>query len=231
MRPIEIQPALLTDSYDRLEEQVGQLKPLISKGLQRVQLDVIDGIFADNVTLMPGDLVGFDWQGLGVDVQLMTIDPVEQLGGVFQMGASRVYGHVERMGRRDEFMGIAAEMHLEVGWALDLYTPIEELTKEELLRSDGILLMSVPAGFSGQKFKDYALSKARSLRELGYAGDLVLDGGVGENELKAGIEAGVNQFAIGTSLWQTGNVSKRWQELSNILKEAHERKRTTTHPD
>ena len=57
-------------------------------------------------------------------------------------------------------------------------TPVERL-KPYLKDLDLVLIMSVFAGFGGQKFMPSVLPKATKLREMGFDGEISMDGGVG----------------------------------------------------
>jgi ribulose-phosphate 3-epimerase len=98
-----------------------------------------------------------------------------------------------------------------------LHTPLESLGVEELLRADCVLLMSVPAGFSGQVFDANVLSKIQELRQRGFEQDIVIDGGLNLEMIKRCQEAGANQFAVTSFLWQAEDVVERWRELNELI--------------
>ena len=65
-----------------------------------------------------------------------------------------------------------------------------------------VLIMSVFPGFSGQAFIPEVLDKIPVLRnELGYKGDVELDGGVGPTTAAACREAGANVLVAGSAIF------------------------------
>jgi ribulose-phosphate 3-epimerase len=208
-----ITPSIPAESVEELQTKIND----VAKCAERINVDVIDGLFADNLTVMPADFELIDWQGLQADVHLMTVEPIEYLRDLQVATVDRVFGHIERMSNRAEFLSECKEAVIRPGLAVDLFTPMMELADEDLAESDGILLLAVKAGFSGQEFNPLVYEKIKDLRKRGYEKDIVIDGGVGPGNLKMLVEAGANVFAITSSLWQTEKVCQRYAELKELV--------------
>lgn len=206
-------PGLLTDSLDDVKEKIR----LVDGVVPRVSIDVIDGRFADNITVSVEDLKEIVWGKTVFDVQLMVEEPVDYLDEASEAGATRVFGHIERMGNREQFLEIGSKYSFEIGWALDLYTPVEELEDNEFKGVSGILLMSVKAGFSGQEYKDVS-GKIVELRKRGFEGDIVVDGGMNEETIKSVLKAGANQFSVTNAIWKAKEPVAEWQRLMKLVK-------------
>ena len=70
-------------------------------------------------------------------------------------------------------------------------------------RVDMILAMTVSPGFGGQDFKHDVLGKIRNLRkEMGWQGDILVDGGIQQGTAGKAAAAGANVFVAGTSLFR-----------------------------
>lgn len=210
-------PDILTQDLDELTTKLG----LVSRMTGRVHVDVIDGVFATNQTVMPKDLVVVDFRGLCVDVQLMVDDPVAYAPDLVGISNVRVIGHVEQMRSIDEYLDTLESLGLKLGLGLNLETDIEKLTDTQLKRVEVVLLMSVPVGFSGQKFDDSVLVKIARLRQRWYKGDVVIDGGMDMTTIPLCLEVGANQFAVNSALWQTEDVMSTYQQLEEMVA-AHE---------
>jgi ribulose-phosphate 3-epimerase len=204
-------PGILTDSIDDLRGKVGQAREFAT----RVSIDVIDGSLANNITVLPQDLVGIDWGTLTVDVQLMVEDPVSYLPMLYKMGTDRVFGQVERMVDQAVFMGECERYGMTGGLGLDLRSPLSEL-HVSLDTLPAILLMAVKVGFSGQVFEPLVLEKIFELRESGFAGDIVVDGGMNEHSIPLCLEAGANQFSVTSAIWKN-DPDLNYQQLSALL--------------
>lgn len=213
----EIVPSILTAEMEVLTSQVkmaGSFKP----SARRVGIDIIDGYYADNITVALEDLEGADFGHLKIDYQLMVEEPIDFLGQCFQAKADRVLAQIERMGSKALFLEAAEEYPFEVGWALDLYTPVEELSDDELEAVSSILLMSVKVGFSGQEFNGGVLEKIKKLRERGFGGDIVVDGGLNAETISFCLAAGANQFCVTSAIWKHEHPAVAWKELIALLK-------------
>jgi ribulose-phosphate 3-epimerase len=213
----EIVPSILTAEMDVLTSQVEMVESFKSPP-SRVGIDIIDGLYADNITVALEDVEDMDFGNLKIDYQLMVEEPIDFLGQCFQAKATRVLAQIERMGSRALFLEAAEEYPFEVGWALDLYTPIEELSDDELEAVQTILLMSVKVGFSGQAFNGAVLEKIKELRERGFGGDIVVDGGLNTETIPFCLAAGANQFCVTSAIWKESDPAVAWKELIALLK-------------
>jgi pentose-5-phosphate-3-epimerase len=109
----------------------------------------------------------------------------------------------------------------EVGLALDLPTPISKLDSQVLPHLDVILLMSVPAGFGGQKFDPSVLEKIKSLNQLrqqkGYHFQIAVDGGLNSTNIDKIQKASTDLACLGSSLLQ-GNIQDNLKQLDKFTK-------------
>ena len=213
MTGFRIIPDVLTNSLGELEEKI----TVAAKLTDRLHVDVIDGVFAENKTLMPKDLVRVGWRGMKVDVQLMTDEPSDYLRTLQKAQVDRVFGHVEMMKSRSKFIGDCLKLNLVPGWGINIETELESFSENELDQVEAVILMSVKVGFSGQEFDDGVLVKIVELRKMGFEGDVVVDGGMKMDSIPLVLEAGANQFAVNSGLWQTDEVEKRYQLLNELL--------------
>lgn len=215
----QIIPSIQTEAIEDFEQKIVQVQSWEwPQGQEkRVSVDIIDGVFVDNLTVLLEDLAGKDWGELQIDYQLMVEEPEDFLGRCHQAKATRVLAQIEKLGNRERFLKTARDYDFEVGWALDIYTPIEELTGGEIQQAPAILLMSVPVGFSGQAFKPQVLAKIKALRGRGYQGDILLDGGLNKETIPFGLAAGANQFCVTSAIWQEDDPSVAWKELNHLM--------------
>jgi ribulose-phosphate 3-epimerase len=214
MRSKAIIPGILTDNLNELQ----MMLDLASDFCIRVSIDVIDGLFADNLTVMPESFSELEFYNLSVDVQLMVVDPVEYLGYMHSKKVSRVFGHVERMRNTNEFIDECRELNYEPGLALDLYTPVDAIEKMHMENISGILLMSVQAGYSEQKYVDIS-KKIVEIRKRGFEGDIVVDGGMNEEVIPKLLKVGANQFSVTSNIWKSGDPGLRYKQLVDLLEQ------------
>lgn len=209
MRYFELVPAILEETVSGMEEKLGRLREIES--LERVQVDVVDGLFANKITVVPSDLKGVEFFDFKVDYHLMVDDPMAWVEEVVEAGGERVIAQIERMGSQAAFVDWVKGYEIGVGLAVDLYTPIDALEEDVLEEVEIVLLLGVEAGFGGQEFEGRVLEKIKNLREI-YEGEIMVDGGVKKENLGRIIKAGVESVAVGSYLWQ-GNLKERIKGL------------------
>ncbi|MBU0569680.1 hypothetical protein KKB40_02765 [Patescibacteria group bacterium] len=205
---IKIIPAILTDDINELKEKLALCEEvhLTSPGLiERVQIDIIDGIFADNKTIDPSVLANFDTD-LKIDFHLMVDEPVNWVEKCVGLGADRIIGQIERMSSQVEFVGKVTSVGLKVGLAIDLATPVSKLDSLILNDLDVVLVMSVSAGFGGQKFDPSTLlrinelNKVRSRDNMSFA--ICDDGGITLEWIDDVRREGADEVSIGERIFK-----------------------------
>ena len=78
---------------------------------------------------------------------------------------------------------------------------------------DLVLVMSVFAGFGGQKFMPSVLPKVAVLRSMGYQGEVSMDGGIGSTTIAEATRAGTNAFVAGSAVFGAKDRTARIAEL------------------
>lgn len=218
-------PGILESSVSAIQEKVNRLKGLVD----RVHIDVIDGMFADNVTPDAVDLLDVDFGELAVDLHLMVEEPINIIDDAValreRVSSLRLIVQIERMSNRHEFVREARKARCDVGFALDLYTPISSIEPELLEQLDCILVMSVKTGFSGRHFQHSILEKIQDVRKAGFGGDLIMDGGEDPVHIQMSKRAGATSFAVTSFVWEHTDI----REALEQLKQAEEGKYSKLH--
>lgn len=212
---MEIIPAILTNNPQELKQKINLTEDLF----HRVQIDIIDGVFAENKTIDPTALKYID-TNLLLDFQLMTKEPISWVEKCASAGADRIIGHIEMMTSQREFVSKVQEVGSYVGLGLDLSTSIEQLDESLIKDLDVILLMSTKAGHGGQEFDGAVLQKIVALNKLQKLDDnpfkICVDGGVNVKNIHEIVSVGANEVAIGKSLL-LGDISKNLDLLEEAI--------------
>jgi ribulose-phosphate 3-epimerase len=210
---LEVIPTVLTNDPQELKKLINKAEDVV----ERVQVDVIDGQFADNKTVDPSIFQTVE-TNLKLDFHLMTKEPADWVEKTIRAMADRIIGQIEMMQSQTEFVEKVIENGVLVGLGVDLKTPISNLDPEVLAKLDVILLMSVPAGFGGQKFdkkvieKVQLLEKARKKEKLNFK--ICIDGGVTPEVIKSLVKAGVDEVGVGR-LYK-GDLRKNIQKFKDM---------------
>jgi ribulose-phosphate 3-epimerase len=215
---IEIIPAILTNNPNELREKLTRLEGVVD----RVQIDVIDGKFADNKTV---DLATFDTveTSLHLDFHLMVDDPISWVERSIRAGADRIIGQVEKMSDPLEFLAKCQSVGVGAGIAFDLDTPLGVVEAELIQNFDVVLLMAVPAGFGGQQFDERVLPKILDCAALKDKDNspfrICVDGGETLETIDDTAYAGADEVAIGRRLFDgdIGENITKFQKASEVL--------------
>ncbi len=197
---VQIIPAILTNNP---EDAKGLL--LKAEGLvEKVQIDIIDGVFADNKTIFPESLENVETDLL-FDYHLMVKDPVNWVEKAVRGQAERVIGQVEMMSDQTEFISKVTSVGLKVGLGIDIDTPVSAIDESLMSDLDVVLLMSVKAGFGGQQFdlrvwdkiKEIVVLKAKHSAKF----EICVDGGITKELYNDMDKAGVTEVAVGRRIF------------------------------
>lgn len=207
---VDIIPSILTNSATEALEELSICEDVV----KRVQIDIVDGVFAGNKTIDPSNL-GRPETSLALDFHLMVKDPVNWVEKCANAGADRIIGQIEMMESQMEFLERVQLTNLRVGLAIDIDTPVSDLDPTILNNLDVVLVMSVKAGWGGQKFDDRAIKKIKELDEIRVRDStpfrICVDGGETESVIDDTHFAGADEVAIGKRLFE-GNIAE------NIIK-------------
>lgn len=213
---VEIIPAILTSDIREVEEKLKRAEGVV----KRVQIDIIDGVFANNKTIDPSSLENLEID-CDLDFHLMTKEPIDWVERAVRGGADRIIGQIEMMENQVDFVGKVQEAGLYVGLAINIATPVTELDPVVLTNLDVVLVMSVKAGFGGQKFESSTLDKIKDLDEIRARDDtpfrICVDGGETTEVIDETHFAGADEVAIGRRIFEGDLV----QNLRKFQRSAH----------
>lgn len=214
---MKIVPAILTDDPQ-------ELKTLISAAeeyFDQVQIDILDGKFADNETVDPSAM-NYIETNMNLGFQLMVQNPINWVEKCVRAGSWRIIGHVEEMEDQFEFVKKVSQAGVKVGLGLDLETEIHKLQRKLLGDIDAVLVMSVAAGFGGQTFNEFVLEKVEELakikKEEAFDFQIVVDGGIAPAHMEDLAAAGVDEVVIGRRLF-SGDVAENIAKFAESLED------------
>jgi len=211
MKP-EIIPTILVKTFEEVKERIR----LVENYVDWVQLDIMDGVFVENLTWNnPEDLKDFKTK-VKLEAHLMVQNPEKIIDSWLEV-VDRIIVHYESSEKIQEIINKVHKNGKQIGVALNPETSIE-VAKPFLNDLDLILLMSVQPGKGGQEFELEILEKIRNLRNIWPGGNIEVDGGVSDKNIKEIFNAGANLFCVGTYVYQSGDI----KQVINKLKENYE---------
>jgi ribulose-phosphate 3-epimerase len=198
VRPIQIVPSVLPADFSRLGEECEALE---AAGVDRIQWDVMDGVFVPNLTFGP-DVVKAcrRWCRVPFEAHLMVSDPDLLLAQWVDAGCDTLIVHAESVVHLHRTLGRVRELGAKAGVALNPSTPASAVTSV-LDLCDMVLVMTVNPGFGGQAYISTMEPKIRELRAV-YGGDIEVDGGIGPDTIAGAAAAGANWLVAGSALYR-----------------------------
>ncbi|MDA1079091.1 MAG: hypothetical protein O2840_00140 [bacterium] len=209
---MNLYPSLLSDSISELQGQIDSIIEL--SDITTVQIDVIDGIFADNITITPADIPLLNLGELKYDAHFMTVEPLDFLYELIaECDKSQVracIAQVEKLSFQAPFLEEARQQQWQAGLSLDLFTPLSAIDDESWEQLDVLQLMSIEAGVQGSHFREQVFEKileAQShIAKLDHEVELIIDGGIKPELLSKLSKAGVQSITVGSALWTSADV-------------------------
>jgi len=203
---IKIAPSILSADFTRLGEQVQMVE---AAGVDRVQVDIMDGRFVPNITFGPIAIRSLrPLTHLVLEAHLMVTPPEDFIEAFAEAGADTIIVHQESTPHLHRALEHIHSLGKKAGVALNPSTPASTLS-EVLEMVKLILVMTVNPGFGGQKFIRATLPKIRQVRymlaERGLECEVEVDGGINEQTIGLAAEAGADVMVAGSAVYDAAD--------------------------
>ncbi|MEH0572997.1 MULTISPECIES: ribulose-phosphate 3-epimerase [Streptomyces] len=201
--PPRIVPSVLPADFSRLGEECRLLE---EAGVDRIQWDVMDGVFVPNMTMGPDVIASVrPLVSLGFEAHLMVEEPDRMLPHWVQAGCEIVIVHAEATRHLHRTLGAVRELGARAGVALNPATPLSEV-EHVLDLVDLVLVMTVDPGWGGQSYlasMEPKIAQARAMiARTGREIELEVDGGIGRSTIAGAARAGATTFCAGSALFR-----------------------------
>lgn len=185
------------------------VKAIEQWGADVVHCDVMDGVYVPNITFgMPMVKAFKQNSNLPIDAHLMITLPEKYVGAFCDAGADIVTFHPDASGDVQGAIDTIKSKGKKCGLVVNADQPFD-IVEPYLPEIDLLVVMTVQAGFGGQKFMPNRLEMVQKgdemRKQFGYSYLIEVDGGVCEDNVLTIKDAGADIVVAGSAVFKSAN--------------------------
>lgn len=204
----EIIPSILVKTGEELAEKIIAIEP----HFERAHLDIADGIFVPNMTILGFEEMEELDTNLKIEVHLMVSKPENHIVRWLETPADKFIFHTEATAQAQKVIDAVKEADKQIGIALNPGTPAARI-ESFIDQIDFIHFMTVEPGFYGGKFIEAVVDKIKEFHFLYPDKPIEVDGGVTPETVMKLVDAGVTALVVGSYFWESGDIERALSEL------------------
>ncbi len=202
---IQIAPSMLSADFLHLEKDV----EMVNACADLFHLDIMDGVFVPNISygFPVVDAIASKAEK-PLDAHLMIVRPETYVKRFAESGVSMLSFHLNATEDPGAVLDLIHGCGMKAGIAVNPDIPVERLFPY-IGRCEYMLVMSVFAGFGGQKFIEDTYGRIRTLKSeiAGRGADCLIevDGGVSAKNASSLAEAGADILVAGSAVFKSSD--------------------------
>lgn len=209
----QIAPSMLSADFLHLEKDV----EMVNANADLFHLDVMDGVFVPNISYgFPIVEAIAKKAAKPLDVHLMIVEPEKYVERFVDAGAAMVSFHLNATSDPDAVLDMIRAKGAKAGLVINPDLPVSSLFPH-LKNCDFVMLMSVFAGFGGQKFIEATYDRVKELKaELERQGldiPIEVDGGVSASNAAQLVSCGAEILVAGSAVFKAADPAQVIEEM------------------
>ena len=200
---IQVAPSMLSADFLHLEKDV----KMVNEHADIFHLDIMDGVFVPNLSYgFPVVEAIAKMAEKPMDVHLMIVNPEKYVERFADAGAAMISFHLNATQKPEEVIDMIHAKGVKAGLVINPDLPVESLYPY-LKKVDFILLMSVFAGFGGQKFIEATYNRLSAVKaeveRQGVTCQIQVDGGISAANSQKLIDLGADILVAGSAVFKS----------------------------
>ena len=205
-----IVPTITAENPHVYREQIDRVQAFA----QRIHIDLMDGIFTPNKSVLPGQV----WwpKDLEADVHMMFQNPEEDIDALIALRPRMIIVHAECSADIAKIAKELNEVGIKCGIALLANTPVSKVAN--ILPSvQQLLIFSGNLGHQGGSTANLLLlDKVKQVKEINPSIELAWDGGVNEDNAGKIINGGIEVVNVGGDVHSAAHPEEQYRKLQQI---------------
>ena len=222
---LEIIPSIIPQNLNIVRDRLGKILGSVKK----VQIDIVDGIYAptktwpfnnnqfEEIQKIAGGREKFPYiNDFILEIDMLVLHPIEYLSDFISLGAKSFIIHIDSTDHIKECLENIKEAGAKVGLGIKPSGDIS-LLESFLPEADFVQFMgNDKVGYSGLDLDKYVLEKIKNFHKRHPSVEIQIDIGVTEETIPKFKEAGVTSFISGSSIFNTNNPKEAIMNLQNF---------------
>ena len=203
-----VAPSILSADFSHLADEIRKIE---DAGADILHLDIMDGHLVPNITIGPSVVESIRKNTrLTIDCHLMIENPEKYIEHFAKAGADWISVHVEACDLA-KLLPAIKKLGVKAGAVIDAQTPAEKILPY-LHLCDFVLVMTVRAGFGGQKIMPDCIDKALVIKEFceenKIDAKLEMDGGINPDTIAEAARARPDIIVAGSAVFHSKDYKK-----------------------
>ena len=206
IREVTVVPAILANSKQDFRAQVERINAFT----RRVQIDIVDGVFAQNETL---DVTNVWWpKSWETDIHMMVAKPSEHLDTIFKLMPSLCIFHAEAQENLLPIFEALKEHEIKAGVAL-LPGTFPGAVQQYIEAADHVMVFAGQVGVQGSPADMLQTEKIPLIRNIKQDVEISWDGGANMSNIRTLAHADLDVINVGSAIAHAQDPAEAFNQL------------------